>query len=233
MKTERLKDVSPRYRKVGGLPSAIERYERGEVTLADIGAAIGYSRETVRKDFKGHLGDGQFRQLVEQRGEAQREKRGPVWMDVASAREHLARKAREADGAAKGEARVLSQVLAEAEAADVPLSMILTSQGSVSYALPDGPCVQIRVAVVDGRLKEHRIGFHRFKITPAVTRCPFVVFGLNVGDKTLCFVFKSSDIAGVRSLNLRFEAESKYDITRKSKYDRARDKWSILKSRVR
>jgi DNA-binding Lrp family transcriptional regulator len=233
MQTEKLREGIQRYRRLGGLPSALRRYERGEVTLAEIASAIGFSRETVRSDFKRHLGEGEFREVVERRREARRQRRAAVSLDIAAARARLAREMREADEPTKKELRVLSQVLGEMSEAGVPLSVTVAPGGSMKFALADGRGVNIRVAVVGGSLKEHKIGFHRFKITPGVARYPFSVFALGVGDEALVFVFKSSDIAGVRSLNLRFAAESKYDITRKSKYDKARSNWAILKSRVR
>ena len=124
--------------------------------------------------------------------------------------------------------QVLTQVLDEMRAAGTPLSASIARKGSTrKYALPDGRCVSIRAVVVDGKLKEHGFGFHRFKITPAIDECAFSVFALGVGDKVVSFVFESSEITGLRSLTLRFADEG----ARQSKYDGARGNWSIIKGR--
>lgn len=221
-KSERIENAERRYRNLGGLASVIERYERGEFTLRSIGDAVGASRETVRNDIKRLVGSRSYGEAMERRRAASRT-RQDVRMSLPEAVKYFS----EANTA---ESRVLADTLDEMRKAGVPLTVTLTRVGALVYTLADGRCVKIRVAVVKGNRTEHKIGFHRFKMTNAISPCPFMVFALRVGDETMQFVFKTSEISGVRSLNLRFTSESKYEITRKSKYDKSRGNWAILKA---
>lgn len=230
-----------RYRALGGLPSVVEKYGRGEITLAGVAASTGVTRETVRNDVKALVGEKRYDQLVARRRAARRpppEER----MSLAQAINRLEAAADELGWTE--ELRALDDTLRRMRREGVPLIVTLKHKnhlryavrdghvqrrgGSFAYALPDGGCVQIRAAAVDGTKKEHELGYHRLKVLPP--SCPFTIFALRTGGETLVYVFDSEEIAGVRSLNLRIKDESKYNKVRKSKYDAARDNWAILKA---
>ena len=210
----------------------VERYGRGELNLSSVSRIVGLSREAVRNDIMRFVGAADYRRLMARRKEAQQLAREDVWVDIQEARRRLKRATREAEGTLRQESRVLSQVLREMGEAGVPLSACFTRRGQVKFALPDGRGVGIRVAVVDGRFKEHKIGFHRFKISPLTSEREFSVFAVGVGGLVVPYVFAPGELGRLRSLNLRFTDESKYDMLRKSKYDTARGDWGKLKAVV-
>jgi hypothetical protein len=154
-------------------------------------------------------------------------------MDISEAIKHLAGLMKDADEASKQELLALSQVLGEINKTGAPVSMSITRFRAKRFTLADGTPVNIRVGVVDGSLNEHAQGIYRFKTSPKTSQSEYSIFAIRGDHKTVCYVFAPSELGDVRSLNLRFRDESKYDMERKSKYDYARDRWSILKRRVR
>lgn len=225
-------DIKERYHKLGGLPSVIESYQAGKLNLKEISEAIGYSKETIRNDIKRQVGESGFNQLMAKKYETRRAQT-EVSMDISEAIKYLAGLMREANKTSKQELLVVAQVLGEINKMGVPLSMSITRYGAMRFALADGTPVGIRVGVVDGSLQEHEKGIYRFKTSPKTSEREFSIFAIRDGNKTVFYLFAPSELGDVRSLNLRYTDESKYDMERKSKYDYARDRWSILKRRVR
>lgn len=105
----------------------------------------------------------------------------------------------------------------------------LETSGRVKVLLVNNKTINIRVAFADGGKSEHKRGYERFKISPAINDYSFAIFAIEYLDDLLIYVFRSSEIANLKSLNLRFKVDSKYNIERKSKYDKALRNWGILK----
>jgi hypothetical protein len=225
-------NVAARYNKLGGIDEFIERFGRGKGTLMSVAKAARVSRETIRNDIKRHIGNEGYARLVAKRREVLHAESPLRALDIDAAQRRLIAMERVADQETRREYQVIRAVLRQMKDAGVPLTFLPSRSSGFKYELPNGHRVQIRVAFVDESRKDHANGFYRFKVNPDVTRYSFVVFAVAKGREVLPFVFPSTDIKDIRSLNLRFIDESKYDIKRKSKYDYARKNWKPL-TRVR
>lgn len=226
--------IIERYRKLGGLSAVMKRYAADELTLQQIGDAIGYTKETVRNDIKSQIGESGLEDLKAQKREARLQTRRLYHeriVNISEAKEHIAGLMSEADERTRKELQALTQVLTEVEKAGIALTVRFTRHGATQFVLANETPVTIRVGIIDGSVKEHKYGIHRFKISQTASEREFTIFVLGYGDKAIFYVFAPSELSGLRSLNLRFTDESKYNIERKSKYDEARDNWKKLKRR--
>lgn len=125
---------------------------------------------------------------------------------------------------------ILKRVLQEIADEKISCRAEVISGGALRLYLPrnDKPA-QVRASSVSGNKAEHKVGFERFKISPSVRNYSFVIFAIEHSGNLAIYVFSASEIANLKSLNLRFTDESKYQITRKSKYDKAFRNWKVLK----
>lgn len=114
-------------------------------------------------------------------------------------------------------------VLSQAQRNDIHLSGTVGRSGAIRFYLPNQQELKIRVATIDGEQREHRLGLHRFKVVPTIADYNFAIFSMIEGVSITTYIFNTSDISHIKSLGLRFKW-----FERKSRYDYARDRWSIL-----
>ncbi len=209
-----------RYKDEGGIISVVKQYESGKVTQSGLAKKIGCSRVTVYNDLVRNLGQSQYEILKRNRK-----------TNIAKLKEMTTFQLREVLAGQCGSSneerlatRALIEVLTKAEAADVPIIGIQQRTRQIRFYLSREITLQIRVALAMGNRPEHRLGLHRFRVSRAISEYQFAIFAVYNGRTTICYVFKTSQIAHLQSLALRFD-----HFKRKSRYDFAREQWSILK----
>lgn len=123
----------------------------------------------------------------------------------------------------EGSLKLKAEAIAAARIAGISLE---TKDAGALVVGGTGRRVHLRVARISGSLPEHRIGLHRFSWSGAAAKSDFCVFGLFAPQAATYYVFRSGEIASVKSLNLRFAM-----FHRKSKYDYGRGRWRLLLGR--
>lgn len=211
-------DRYDRYSNLGGLATIARRYEHGDITISALAKIAGCSRGTIHNDFIRLLGAERYALLQQNRKRTTNVPR----LDIPSIRNVLIQKSEGLSAEDTHKANSLVDILALAEKAHVPLRGI-KRKGVLRFCLPNEQTIRIRIAIVVDEQPEHRFGLHRFRISPTITSHNFVIFGIRAGYTTTTYIFNTLEIAHIQSLALRFKW-----FDRKSRYDYARDRWSLL-----
>jgi hypothetical protein len=209
-----------RYARLGGLARVIRRYEQRDLKFREIGEAVGCSHEAVRNDFIRFLGQPDYARL------RKRIKRPAVedkCLNIQAAKHLIEERLPSLTEEEQKKATVLSNVLIQAEKSGVQFAVVVKGSGSFRFFLPDGRPISIRVAIPSSDLKEYPLGLHRFKVTPTISSFAFVIFAMLSDQNVVTYIFDTSEINRIRTLALRFKW-----LERRSKYDSARNRWSLL-----
>lgn len=195
------------------------QYEYRQTSLTEIADKIGCSRGTIRNDLVRFLGEQRYARVLSSR----RTNNALKGVNVSELRKLLTSHSKFSNNRGPTR-RLLLDALTRAERHGISLLTILRAGGSMHFYLPDDRTVRIRTALAGGDQPEHRFGLHRFRISSGISRYDFAVFAISDGSTVTTYVFKPSEIASVQSLALRYKW-----FERTSRYDFARDRWSILK----
>src|ERR1044072_7919012 len=144
-------------------------------------------------------------------------------LDISVLQDLLARRLFKASSEEASKINNILGVLSQAQRNGVQLRGAVSAGGALHFYLRNGREVKIRVATIDDQRREHRLGLHRFKLIPAIASYDFAVFSMMEGLSIVTYIFKTSEIAQLTTLGLRYKW-----FERKSVYDYARDRWSIL-----
>jgi hypothetical protein len=189
--------------------------------LTQIASHVGCSRGTVHNDLVRFLGARQYAKVLSVR------KRNGANVKQVNASEVKRILDTRLSLSENGElaTRLLKEVLIKAEQHGVSFLASLRAGGAIHFYLSDKRTVRMRIAVVDGDQPEHRFGLHRFRVSSGIRRYDFAIFAIDDRSAITTYVFKVSEIASVQSLALRYKW-----FDRESRYDFARDRWSIFKA---
>jgi hypothetical protein len=210
-----------RYNRLGGLSELARQYEQGQISLTQIADRIGCSRGTVHNDFVRGLGKARYAETLRIRKNNDATAKRLKSFEL---RKILVRRFNVAKDDAPA-IRLLVATLTRAEQFDSSFLTSMRAGGAMRFFLSDERPVRIRTALPDGNQPEHRFGLHRFRVSPGISRYDFAVFAIGDRSSVTTYIFRTSEIASVQSLALRYKW-----FERKSRYDFARDRWAILKA---
>jgi hypothetical protein len=208
-----------RYADLGGLHAVVQKYEQNDITLSEVAVMVGCSGATVRNDFIRKLGVERYTLLQQNRKKIVSNMRE---LDASDLRKVFTQRLETLPLVEAQKIQALIDVIEQAEQAHVPLKAIEREGDNIRFFLPNERTVKMRIALLTESRPEHRLGLHRFRVSPGITKYDFVFFAMQ-NDNTTIYIFKSAEIAHVQSLALRYKW-----FNRKSRYDYARDRWSIL-----
>jgi hypothetical protein len=214
-----------RYDRLGGLLSIAKKYEHREITISDVAREIGCSRGTVYNDFVRYFGSKGYANLQSNRTNIIRRLRE---LNTLELKEIISRKLKKVSANEAQKLATLVDVITEAENHDIKFIGIKSRSGFLRFFLPDGRAVNIRVAIVNNEQREHRLGLHRFRVSSAVSGYDFAIFSIRDNGTTIVYIFRSSEIAHIQSLALRYKW-----FERQSLYDYSRNRWVVLKDKIR
>jgi hypothetical protein len=213
------------YDRLGGLRSIAKKYEHREITISDVAREIGCSRGTVYNDFLRYFGEKGYAALQANRTNVVRPLRE---LNMFEVRESISRRLKKASITKVQKLATLLDVITEAERHNIQLIGIKSRSGFLHFFLPDGRTINIRVAIATNEQREHRFGIHRFRVSSAVSSYDFAIFAIRDNNTTTVYIFRSSEIAHIQSLALRYKW-----FERQSVYDYSRNRWLVLKDRSR
>lgn len=223
-------ELKKRYVKLGGIKSVLDRYAKGEIYLVNIASQVGVSRETVRRDLIKHFGGKEGYKTYRESVKNAKTKKSRLGRNETI--EQIQRLIEKTKGEKSRKLNLLRKVLKEFANQDINFCAKFNDSGYPKIYLTDKKTAHIRVSAINWKKPEHKKGIERFKITPKIADYSFAIFAIEHRENLTIYIFRSSQIVNVKSLNLRFSGESKYQMTRKSKYDSAMDNWKILKSAI-
>lgn len=212
-----------RYDSIGGIESAYQRYLNREVTLRSLGDLTGVSKQTIRNDLVRFFGLEKYEADIE----TMRQKRIGKFTSLQDAIEFVTSKI--ADRPSK-EQREKLRLLAKAlsivgKSLGEGIEIDLTSLRSPCIITRSGRKVSLRFAEVHEKLADYKTGFYRFNIRKIILRFDFVAFIIFYKRKTLIYLLPSREIYNRRSLPLPFKMRPRH-----SKYSKALNDWSLLKT---
>ncbi len=211
--------LAQRYSQLGGTARVLQGFVNNKFTLQSIAARAGVSRETVRNDLKHILGRSGYQDVIVQR---RPKPKGDQEFNCADAAAYLRKKGRAGDDLPR---LARASLLIELSNHTKSLTAWRSPSGVFRFSIGECP-VYLRVAVPRERHHEYSMGLFRFR--PGIYREPgLAIFGMckqrYPHEVITVYLFRSDEINGIRSLNLRF-----FKFERQSKWDFARERWRLL-----
>ena len=197
-----------------------------KVSFASVARSLGVSHETVRKDVARFLGPEEFTHLSSLRRGSVRPSNPSVLSLKEAAAFFLARSGSptEVSDGTRNVAIAQAVTLDALDQRGVQATVNLC-HSRVSFLESPAGAIALRCALVDGSLREHAFGLHRFKVSPSIERTPFAAFSVVSSDgqdhRASVYVFKTVLLARLRSLNLRYSKHG-------SKYQKYLNQWSTV-----